>query len=124
MKTPVIHFICRFGLTCLLLFFALLWTVGCATWRSDPLTGWKVDLHYQPDQAIVNDYQDYFRHLPANEGNDVGLPLYLSDGTGRHAINVEVFVKGNASWHYAFIYDSNNKRVSVTKYGYSRYQQG
>ena len=127
MKAPVKHFISRFGLTCLALFFTLLWTGGCATWRSDPLAGWKVDFQHEPDRAVLSDYQQYMQQLLLNKNlyANPDIALYLSDGTGRHAINVEVFVKGkNASWHYAIIYDNNNRRVSVTKFGYSRYQRG
>ena len=127
MKTPTQHFISHFGLTFLVLLAALFWAAGCAgiVGHSDPLAGWKVDVLYQPDQAIIDDYLGYIHNLPSKDRNTVCSPSFLVDGAGRHAIDVEIIIAGkNASWHYAFIYDSNNKRISVTKFGYTRYQQG
>jgi hypothetical protein len=99
--------------------------LGCSSLKPapSPLAGWKVDLDHDPDQAIEKDYHDYIQKLPPNNRNYVGPAFYLEDGTGQHAINIEVFVKGqNASWHYAIIYDKENKRVKAVKYGYTRYQ--
>ncbi len=46
----------------------------------------------------------------------------LEDGTGQHAVSIEIFEKHkNASWHYVLIYDKENKRMRVIKYGYTRY---
>jgi hypothetical protein len=106
---------------CILL-AAIVWIVGCVS-TTNPLPAWKADLDENPNQTIVKDYQDYIQKLPPKERNYIGPVFYLEDGTGQHAISVEVFVKGkNASWHYAIIYDKENKRVKVIKYGYARYQ--
>ena len=127
MKTHARHFIKRFGSVLLVLIVAPLWLAGCAGMldQSDPPAGWKVDFRNQPDQAVVKDYRDYIQHQPSNVKDNVGPIGYLTDAAGRHAVDVEIFVPGkNALWHYFLIYDSNNKRVSVTKYGYARFQQG
>ncbi|HSY75055.1 MAG TPA: hypothetical protein VK810_06270 [Dongiaceae bacterium] len=90
----------------------------------DPLAGWQKDYTPDPsDQIIEKDYQDYIQKLPPEERNYVGPVFYFKDGTGQHAVDVQVSLKGkNASWHYAFIYDKENKRIKVIKYGYTRYQ--
>jgi hypothetical protein len=110
-----------------LLFYILLAVfvsvVGCTEKPvSVPLAGWKVDVHEQPSQAVMKDYQDYIQTLPPNEKNYIGPFSYLEDGTGQHAIDVEIFVKGEyASWHYAIIYDKHDTRVKVVRYGYAKY---
>ena len=37
----------------------------------DPLAGWKVVPVDKPAEAIVKDYQDYIKKLPAKDNNDV-----------------------------------------------------
>ena len=87
----------------------------------DPLAGWQKVYNYDPDPAIVKDWQDYIQALPSKNG--FGPYFYYKDGTGQHAVDVEVAVKGkNAIWHYAFFYDKENKRIKVIKYGYGEYQ--
>jgi hypothetical protein len=103
---------------------ALIWSVGCAGFsnHSDSLAGWKADLNHQPDPAILKDCQDYIQHQPSNIRDNVGPIGYLTDGAVRHAVDVEIFVPGkNALWHYFLIYDTNNKRIKVIKYGYTRF---
>ena len=89
----------------------------------DPLVGWQKAYGEEPNQTIENDFHDYIQNLPAKDNNHVGPIFYYKDGTGQHAINMEIFVKGeNASWHYVIIYDKENKRVKAIKYGYGSYQ--
>jgi len=66
------------------------------------------------------DYQDYMQKLPPKKRERVSFVNTLEDGNGQHAIVVEMWVTGNTSWHYALIYDKDNKRIKVVKYGYSR----
>ncbi|HEX3856071.1 MAG TPA: hypothetical protein VHY30_02105 [Verrucomicrobiae bacterium] len=123
-KSPIKHF--GYFRIILPIFLAVfIGVVGCATQEPNPLAGWHFssldNLH--SNKAIMDDFQDYIQKLPPKERNYVGSVFYFEDGTGQHAIDVEIFVKGqNASWHYAIIYDKENKRVKAIKYGYSRYQ--
>jgi hypothetical protein len=106
---------------CILL-AALVWAAGCASRTPDPLVGWKVDFDHQPDQAIVKDYQDFIQKLPAKERDYVGTTDFVEDGTGQHAVSIEVFSNHtNAAWRYALIYNKENKRIKVIKYGFRRF---
>jgi len=108
--------------TSYVLLAAIFWVSGCATQTPDPLAGWKVDFDHQPSQTIVNDYQDYIQKLPPKESGYVGTIFFLKDGTGKHAVSIEIFSKyTNASWHYALIYDKENTRIKAIKYDYSRF---
>jgi hypothetical protein len=104
---------------------ALIWTVGCAglTHHSEPLAGWHVCSNADTqkiDQFIKADYQSFFQSL--EEHNIIGPYFLLEDGKGHHALEVEVTPIGkNASWHYALIYDENNRRIKTIKYNYTRY---
>jgi len=122
MKTPAGYFINHLGLTFLVLAVALFWTAGCAT-HSDPLAGWHLCSNADTqkiDQFIKADYQSFFQSL--RERNMIGPYFLLEDGKGHHALEVEVTPIGkNASWHYALIYDENNRRIKTVKYNYTRY---
>ena len=112
--------ITRFTFCILLAMFVFV--VGCATWTSDPLVGWKCTGFESPNKAITADYQSFIQTLPPNQrGYNVGPIQFFEDGTGQHAVMFEDFVSGNSSWHYALIYDKENKRVKVIRYGHSRY---
>jgi hypothetical protein len=106
-----------------ILLAALILTGGCATQTSDPLAGWKVLLSHDYekfDKAIKDDYQDFIQKLSPKERDHVGDIGFFEDGTGQHAVSIQVFPRGDVEWHYALIYDKENKRIKVTKYGYSR----
>jgi len=125
MKIPVRHFISRFGLTFLVLFAAIFCVAGCAgvVGHSDPLAGWHVCSSAETqkiDKFIKADYQSFFQTL--EENNIIGPSFLLQDGKGQHALEVEVTPIGkNASWHYALIYDENNRRIKTIKHNYTRY---
>jgi hypothetical protein len=108
---------------CVLLAASIL-TVGCVSKVApNPLAGWQIVHNHDPDPTIVKDWQDYIQKLPPNDRIYVGPVFYFEDGTGQHAVDVDVSIKGqNAIWHYAFFYDKGNQRVKVLKYGYARYQ--
>lgn len=101
---------------------------GCNTSKPmpDPLVGWSVCVSQDPnklDKAIKIDYQEFIQKLPPEEKNYVGGICLFEDGTGQHAVSIEVFANNDStSWHYALIYDKDNKRIKVVKYGYSRHQ--
>jgi hypothetical protein len=89
--------------------------VGCASKPGpDPLAGWHTASH-NPDQAIDNDYHDYIQKLPPEERKYAGPVLFHEDGTGRHAIEIEIGINGT-SWEHILIYDQNDKRIKTIKY--------
>jgi len=112
----------RFGFV-LALCVMILSGCSCSAPKPDPLAGWQKAYGEEPNQTIVKDYQDYIQKLPAKDNNYVGPIFYYKDGTGQHAVSMEIFVKGeNASWHYLLIYDKENNRIKATRYGYGAYQ--
>ena len=99
--------------------------VGCAAPRPspDPLAGWKV-LHsrdYEKLDTITADTHAYIESLPEELRVGVGPIDYLEDGTGQHAVRIEIGHKG-VDWGHVLIYDRNDKRIKVIKYviGYYR----
>jgi hypothetical protein len=102
---------------------ALLWTAGCATTSPDPLAGWQADLDDQPDQSIVKDYQGYIQELPTEERNlvDSASVWFFKDGTGRHAIKIQIPLNG-VWWDHVLIYDKNDKRRDKFKNVSGRYR--
>jgi hypothetical protein len=101
----------------LLAFFA--WTAGCEMFanHTNPIAGWQKD--FSPpgpsDKIIEKDYQDYIQKLPPEERKYVGGTNFFKDGTGQHAVEIEVDLNGTA-WNHVLIYDKNNKRIKVIKY--------
>jgi len=107
---------------------------GCSTSKPtpDPLVGWTSRgfddylpslqrHHYQLDKAITDDYQDFIKK---NNLDLMGaITGFLEDGTGQHAVRFEAFPPNqNATWTYVLIYNKENKRIKVMKYGYRRFQ--
>lgn len=107
-----------------ILFAAFFWLIGCTTQKPEPLAGWKHCFSDNPicsNKAIVDDYQDYIQKLPPKERDNIGRIEFLEDGTGQHAVDIEVYsIHPNAEWYYALIYDKENKRIKVVKHGYGR----
>jgi hypothetical protein len=124
MKTPVRHFINRFGLTFLVLLAALFWAAGCATRTPDPLAGWRFsslnNLH--SNKAITDDYQDYIQKLPSKKRQFVGAVDFFEDGMGQHAVDIKMGVDGTW-WEHVLIYDKENKRIKVVRYADGKYSQ-
>jgi uncharacterized protein YceK len=86
----------------------------------DPLQGWTSwppwdeGKHSHLDKAIKDDYQNYLhKHEPGYF--DTG-PTYFEDGTGRHAVKIQVGRNGFYKIHI-FMYDKSDKRTKVIKYG-------
>ena len=97
---------------------------GCQTKTPDPLAGWKVlfSRDYEKfDKAITDDYQDYIQKLPPKERNGVGPISYFEDGTGQHAVRIEIAINGT-DWAHVLIYDKNNKRIKVIKFVSGHYR--
>jgi hypothetical protein len=135
MKTPTQKQKFHAGL--ISLFLAVFLTAGCGAWlmkpssktisqQPDPLTGWKFLFSQDREKLskmIEDDYQSFIQQLPPEEKKYIGDINFYEDATGRHAVSIEVFSnKTSALWYYALIYDKNNTRIKVAKYGYSRYQ--
>jgi hypothetical protein len=88
----------------------------------DPLAGWKVELNHRPDQTIVKDYQDYIQETLSGKGYfiDENNIWFFKDGSGQHAIKIEIPLNGVWREH-VLIYDKDNKRIKVIKYAGGRY---
>jgi hypothetical protein len=75
------------------------------------------------DKAIRDDYQAYIQALPLTQRGCIGNISLFEDGTGQHAVSIEIFENNrNAEWQQTLFYDKDNKRVNVVKHGYHRYQ--
>ena len=121
-KPPLNHLVPALILICLI---ALL-GAGCASSKPapNPLSGWKLLIN-GPDctvsQAIIDDYQEYIRKLPPKDRTSVGIVQFLKDGTGQHAVNIEI-ERNHTIWEHVLIYDTNSKRTDTIKYYNGRYQ--
>lgn len=97
--------------------------LGCATQKPDPLAGWQKDYLHEPDAAIQNDYQEFIKTFKPEGQRPTQVTGYFKDGTGQHAINIEIFeYHQNASCQYLLIYDKDDKRIKTIKYGCGSYQ--
>jgi hypothetical protein len=109
------------------------WVAGCATPRQnpDPLNGWtfrqfdafvtSLDRHhYHLDKAIIDDYQGF---ITKNKLSTLdAITGFYEDGTGQHAVRFVAFPNNQkATWQYVIIYDKENQRIRVIKYGYRRF---
>jgi hypothetical protein len=114
--------ITRYGLA--VLSVALFMMAGCAT--PNALVGWKQLLTRGDNEKLEKALRaDAVNYMETVVGKDraAGPSWFYEDGSGQHAIGMEVFQKHeNASWEYLIIYSKENKRVKVIKYGYRRYQ--
>ncbi|MEJ0091540.1 MAG: hypothetical protein WDM80_17565 [Limisphaerales bacterium] len=107
----IIQFIFCFLLAMLLCGF------GCSSSKPtpDPLASWQPDFKEQPNQVIVNDYQNYIQQLPPEERKLATVDDWREDGTGQHAIKITVGLDGT-NWRHVLIYDKENKRIKTVKY--------
>jgi hypothetical protein len=110
----------RFAL--ILLSAAIFGIAGCAT--PNPLVGWQKDYDTRPDDPIIEkDCNDFIRTFQPVGQRPAQVTGIFKDGTGQHAANIEIFeYHQNASWQYVLIYDKDDKRIKVIKYGYTKYQ--
>jgi hypothetical protein len=120
MKALIKKTIHRFGLTFLILVTVFIWGAGCVAPKADPLTGWR-DLRRRDseklDQAIKDDYRDYIQKLLSKKTYfiDESNIAFYEDGTGQHAVRIEI--PSNGTWReHVLIYDRDNKRIKVIRY--------
>ncbi len=64
-------------------------------------------------KAIKDDYRNYLQKNGCYEG---GTCSFYEDGTGQHAVKVEVVDKHNDDMMFIFMYDKFNKRMKVMKF--------
>ena len=104
---------------------AFIMAAGCVPKPTpNPLVGWQRDYNTRPDDPIIekdcNDFMQTFQPVGQRPAQVTGI---FKDGAGQHAANIEIFeYHKNASWQYFLIYDKDDKRIKVIKYGYCRYQ--
>jgi hypothetical protein len=89
----------------------------------DPLAGFHMaDLqHLDDNKMITADYKAYIQTLSSEEQKRAGPILYFEDGTGQHAVDIEIGINGT-SWKHVLIYDKDNKRVKAVKYSSGSYR--
>jgi hypothetical protein len=127
MKTLVKNSLNRFWLTLPVLIALLALTDGCvARLGRNPLEGWKGGQTASEgcsfDKAIVDDYRNYIRQLPAEERShvdDFGIRFYES-AAGERAVEIAIPIN-RIRWKHVLIYDQKNVRTKVIKYAASRY---
>ena len=102
-------------------FAAPLCGVGCSSSKPipEPLAGWHT-ASKNPDQLIVNDYQNYIHTLSTEEQKFAGTILVFEDGTGQYAVRIEIGLSGTW-WQHVLIYDKDDKRIKVIKYADGHY---
>ena len=107
--------------TCCVLMTTIFFVAGCATPKRGPNPlesgGWKLLPNQDPkklDKAIRDDYQDYIEKLAVEEKSRGADILLFEDGTGRHAVRIEIPLDGKYREHVLF-YDQNNRRVKANK---------
>jgi len=107
---------------------ALLSAAGCIGPKSppNPLVGWQVlrpEHGEKLDRRIIDDYRDYIQKNLTGKGYfiDENAIWFLKDGTGQHAVTIEI--PSNGVWlEHVLIYDKENNRVKVIKYANGRYR--
>jgi hypothetical protein len=101
---------------------------GCEA--SNPVKGWTGhDARLEPpnqqngksyhiDQAIIDDYQAYAHKVwPKDRDFFISEVYFYEDGTGRHAVMIELEPKLRENKIYYLMYDTNNVRTKVVKGG-------
>jgi len=98
---------------------------GCSSPKPtpDPLAGWQKAYGEEPNQIIEKDYQDYIHTLSPDEQKYARVSGYYKDGTGQHAVQIEIPLNGTW-WFHVLIYDKDNKRIKTIKYSSGGYSSG
>jgi hypothetical protein len=107
------------SLTTWILLAILFCAASCATRNYDPLAGWQLD--FERNQVIEIDINNYIKQLPSQERENAGVSEAHKDGTGQHAIVIDVPLNGRWRRH-VLIYDKNNKRIKVIDYYHGGYR--
>jgi hypothetical protein len=109
----------------LFMVFIFLGTFGCTTSKStlDPLAGWQIAFKEDPSPAVEKDIQAYIHDLPSAQQGYIGTEFYYKNGSGGHAVSIEVFEGNrNASWQHVLFYDKSDRRIKAVRYGYCKYE--
>jgi hypothetical protein len=109
----------------LILCTTILWENGCIASQPspDPVAGWTMLLSHDYlnlDKTIIQDYQNYIKSLSEDERQSIGPIQFFADGTGQHAVKIEIAHNGT-DWGHVLIYDKENKRVKVIRYKIGKY---
>jgi hypothetical protein len=119
MTTPFENPISSYAPVFLVLMAVFLLGFGCNTSKPtpDPLAGYHRgdEANMDKNKAITDDYKTYIHTLSPDEQKYAGPILFYEDGTGQHAVVIEVDLKPNA-WNHVLIYDKDNVRIKVMKY--------
>lgn len=113
----------NFALTFLMFFAMFLFGFGCNTPKTDPLEGFHVSdiVNLDSNKVITDDYQSYLRTLPPEEQKFARVSGFFEDGTGQHAVKIEIALNGTW-WNHILIYSKDNKRIKVIKYSPGKYR--
>lgn len=116
MKTQFKNLTNKFTFIFLILVAMLAFGFGCNTSKPapDPLTGFHA-ASKNPDQTIVNDYQNYIHTLSPEEQKFVAYVECFEDGTGQYAVKITIGLN-HTNWRHVLIYDKDNKRIKTIKY--------
>ena len=91
----------------------------------DPLAGfhWSSLVNLDNNKSITDDYKAYIQTLSPEEKKYLGpSPIsYFEDGTGQHAVQIEIGLNGT-TWEHVLIYDKDNKRIRTIKYASGNYR--
>jgi hypothetical protein len=71
--------------------------------------------HSPLDKAIKDDYQNY---LKKHGCIPIEIPSFYEDGTGQHAVKVQIETMDRDLIVYIFIYDKSNTRTKLMKFFY------
>ena len=98
---------------------ALFWVGGCSEPKpvTDPLAGYHVSdiVNLDSNKVITNDYNGYLQKLPPEERNFARVSGYFEDGSGQHAVKIEIALNGTW-WEHVLIYSKDNKRIETVRY--------
>jgi hypothetical protein len=102
---------------CSILLAASVCGTGCemSADQTNPIPGWQVDFKTEPSPVVEKDYKDYIQKLPPDEKRSAHVSSWVKDGTGQHAIVIEVALNGTW-WNHVLIYDKDDKRIKAVKY--------
>ena len=124
MKTQFKNPINKFAPIFLVLMAMFVLGFGCNTSKPtpDPLAGFHVSSlgNLDSNKAIKDDYKAYILTLSPEERKNAGLIFFYEDGTGQHAIEIQMGLNGTV-WRHDLIYDKDNKRIKTIKYASGNY---
>ena len=85
------------------------------------MNGWQYYSSAQISQAIKDDSHEYIEQLSPEERKFLGTIEYLEDGSGQHAVHIEIPLYGTWKEHF-LIYDKDNKRVKAIHWNGGHYR--